>query len=243
MTESQQRIKQLAEQFKSQEAAYLSSAYQESQVRQDFIDKFFTYLGWDVTHEIQKNPYEQEVKIENKVNTSSSQRRADYAFFTAPNFRDVKFFVEAKKHSKSLANPNDYHQTIRYGWNSKTPIAVLTDFEEFHILDCRYKPDIKTAIDRKIEVFHYTDYEDEEKFQRIFYLFNRNEVANASIDKYAAALPKPRAELSILTVTLLQTRGDLPLKKVALTITNLRYLEHQPICISGNPSWKIAVDR
>ncbi len=193
-TESYNRIKQLVEQFKSQEAAYLSPGYQESQVRQDFIDKFFTALGWDVTHEVQKNPYEQEVKIENKVNTSGSQRRADYAFFTAPNFRDVKFFVEAKKPSRNLANPNDYYQTIRYGWNSKTPIAVLTDFEEFHILDCRFKPDIKTALDRKIEVFNYTDFEDEEKFKRIFYLFSRDEVANGSIDKFAAALHKPRAK-------------------------------------------------
>ncbi|MDP2208563.1 MAG: Eco57I restriction-modification methylase domain-containing protein [Bacteroidota bacterium] len=193
-TESYNRIKQLTEHFRDQEIAYLSPGYQESQVRQDFIDKFFAALGWDVTHEIQKNPYEQEVKIENKVNTSGSQRRADYAFFTAPNFRDVKFFVEAKKPSRSLSNTNDYYQTIRYGWNSKTPIAVLTDFEEFHILDCRFKPDIKTALNRKIEVFNYTDFEDEEKFKRIFYLFSRDEVANGSIDKFAAALPKPRAK-------------------------------------------------
>lgn len=198
MNESHNRIKQLAEQFKFQEAAYLSSGYQESQVRQDFIDKLFAALGWDVTHEVQKNPYEQEVKIENKVNTSGSQRRADYAFFISPNFRDVKFFVEAKKPSRNLANPNDYYQTIRYGWNSKTPIAVLTDFEEFHILDCRFKPDIKTALDRKIEVFHYLDFEDEEKFKRIFYLFNRDEVANGSIEKFAVALPKPRAKVAKL---------------------------------------------
>ncbi len=194
MTEAYQRITQLVKHFREQETAYLSPGYQESQVRQDFIDKLFTALGWDVTHEVQKNPYEQEVKIENKVNTSGSQRRADYAFFTAPNFRDVKFFVEAKKPSRSLSNQNDYYQTIRYGWNSKTPIAVLTDFEELHILDCRFKPDIKTALDRKIEVFNYSDFEDEEKFKRIFYLFNRDEVANGSIDKFAAALPKPRAK-------------------------------------------------
>lgn len=80
--------------FQTQEAAYLEPQYQESQVRQDFIDKFLTALGWDVTHQKQKNPYEQEVKIENKVKTSGSQRRADYAFFIAPNYRDVKFFVE-----------------------------------------------------------------------------------------------------------------------------------------------------
>ncbi|MBU2447564.1 MAG: type I restriction enzyme HsdR N-terminal domain-containing protein [Bacteroidetes bacterium] len=194
MTEAHNKIKQLVKHFKEQEITYLSPGYQESQVRQDFIDKFFTALGWDVTHDFQKNPYEQEVKIENKVQAAGSQRRADYAFFIAPNFRDVKFFVEAKKPSRNLSNPNDYYQAIRYGWNSKTPIAVLTDFEELHILDCRFKPDIKTALDRKLENFHYTDYGDEEKFKKLFYLLNRDEVANGSIEKYAGSLSKPRAK-------------------------------------------------
>jgi type I restriction-modification system DNA methylase subunit len=197
MTSALATVRQLVEDFKAQEGAFLSPDYQESRVRQDFIDKFFTALGWDVTHERQKNPYEQEVKIENKVKTQSSQRRADYAFFIAPNFRDVKFFAEAKKPHHDLANPEYYHQAIRYGWNQRTPIAVLTDFEEFHILDCRYKPDMKTALDRKIQVFHYADYADEEKFARIFYLFGRDAVAAGSIEKFAGELPKPRGKAAL----------------------------------------------
>jgi adenine-specific DNA-methyltransferase len=185
-------IKQLAADFKAQEAAYLSPSYQESQVRQDFIDKFFTALGWDVTHERQKNPYEQEVHIENKVSMAGSQRRADYAFFLAPNFRNPKFFVEAKKPQKNLANAGDYHQTLRYGWNAGTPLAILTDFEEFHILDCRYKPNIDEALDHKIEYFHYSDYANEEKFAQLYWLFSQEAVAGGSIEKRAAELPKPR---------------------------------------------------
>jgi adenine-specific DNA-methyltransferase len=187
-------IKQLVADFKAQESAYLSPSYQESQIRQDFIDKFFTALGWDVTHTIQKNPYEQEVKIENKVSTQGSQRRADYAFFIAPNFRDVKFYAEAKKPAKNLKDAAFYHQTIRYGWNSSTPLAILTDFEEFHILDCRYKPDVDDALNRKLEYFHYSEYADEEKFKKIFYLFGREAVANGSLEKYAATLTKPRGK-------------------------------------------------
>jgi hypothetical protein len=188
------QIKQLVEDFKNNEKFYLSDKYQESHARQDFIDKFFAALGWDVTHERQKNPYEQEVKIENKVSTQGSQRRADYAFFIAPNFRDVKFYAEAKKPAKNLKDAAFYHQTIRYGWNSGTPIAILTDFEEFHILDCRYKPDLDDALNRKLEYFHYSEYADEEKFKKIFYLFSREAVANGSLEKYAAALPKPRGK-------------------------------------------------
>ena len=196
MEKSFQLVQQLADNFKAQERAYLSSSYQESQVRQDFIDKFFTALGWDVTHERQRNPYEQEVRIENKVAMESSQRRADYAFMIAPNYEQVKFFVEAKKPSRSLANPDDYFQTIRYAWNAKTPLAVLTDFEEFHILDCRYKPNIKTALDRKIAEYRYADYADKESFAKLYHLFGRDAVAGGSLEKFTASLPKKGAKLT-----------------------------------------------
>ncbi len=192
MEKSFQLVQQLVANFKANESAYLASNYSESQVRQDFIDKFFTALGWDVTHTKQFNPYEQEVKIENKVTMPGTQRRADYAFFIMPNYRDVKFFAEAKKPSRNLSNADNYYQAIRYAWNANTPIAILTDFEEFHVLDCRYKPDIKDAINRKLKQYHYSHYADEEKFKEIFYLFGREAVANGSLEKFTADLPKPR---------------------------------------------------
>ena len=194
MQKAFETIKQLVADFQAQESAYLSPVYQESQVRQDFIDKFFTALGWDVTHTEQKNPYQQEVHIENKVHMAGSQRRADYAFFLAPNFRDPKFFVEAKKPARNLANPDDYYQAARYGWNANTPIVVLTDFEEFHIIDCRYKPNIEDVISQKIEYFHYSDYAKEEKFALIYWLFSREAVASGSIEKKSTDLPKPRGK-------------------------------------------------
>jgi hypothetical protein len=70
------RVKQLAADFKANEKFYLSPAYQEAEARRDFIDKFLIALGWDVNHDTQKNPYEQEVKVERKEH-GVSQRRAD----------------------------------------------------------------------------------------------------------------------------------------------------------------------
>ncbi len=188
------QVQKLVADFKVNESAYLDPAYSEAQVRQDFIDKFFTALGWDVAHTVQKNPYEQEVKIENRVSMQGSQRRADYAFFLAPNFRDVKFLVEAKKPSRNLKNADDYFQTIRYSWNRNAPIAVLTDFKELHILDARFKPNIANALERGIKVFHYSDYLNEEKFAEIYYLFSHEAVANNSLEKFAESLPKPKGK-------------------------------------------------
>ena len=103
------RVKKLADDFSANEDRYKSPEYHEAEVRKDFIDKFFIALGWDVNHDYQKNPYEQEVKVERKPD-KKNQRRADYAFFIAPNYRDARFYVEAKKPSGSLFNAQDYLQ-------------------------------------------------------------------------------------------------------------------------------------
>ncbi|MFZ1082425.1 MAG: TaqI-like C-terminal specificity domain-containing protein [Candidatus Kryptoniota bacterium] len=193
MEQAYESVKKLVEYFRAHERDYLSPTYQESQVRQDFIDKFFTALGWDVTHERQKNPHEYEVQIEKNVQ-GSTQQKADYAFFLAPNFRDPKFYVEAKKPARELKNPDFFYQTMRYGWNGNTPIAILTDFEEFYIIDCRAKPTIKDALTGEIKSFHYTDYADEEKFKWIYWLFSHEAVANGSIEKFLGTLKKAKGK-------------------------------------------------
>ncbi|MBS4034046.1 MAG: N-6 DNA methylase [Ignavibacterium sp.] len=192
------QISSLVNDFKENEKHYLNPSYSEADVRNDFINKFFIALGWDVRHEIQKNPYEQEVRVEKAVTVAKAQKRADYTFYLAPNFRDVKFFVEAKKPSHDLENKDYFFQTVRYGWNANTPVAVLSDFEEFIILDCRFRPDINEILNYRIKIFHYSDYADEEKLKEIYYLFSREAVGDNSIEKFAEGLPKPRGKKKTL---------------------------------------------
>ncbi len=194
MDESFRKVCDLVATFQANENYYLSPGYQEAEVRKDFIDKFFMALGWDVNHERQPNPYEQEVKVERGVAVGPAKRRADYAFHVAPNFRDPRFLVEAKKPSRGLANADDYFQAIRYGWNKANPLAALTDFDELHILDCRYKPDIATALDRQVRKYHYLGYAAKEKFAEIYWLLSREAVAAGALEKFAETLPKPRGK-------------------------------------------------
>jgi len=63
---------ELVKDFKENEHRYLSPQYQEAEVRRDFIDKLFEALGWDVYHRTQKNPYEQEVKVEKGVSVGKA---------------------------------------------------------------------------------------------------------------------------------------------------------------------------
>ena len=101
-------IQHLVKKFDEGFNHYMSAGYSEAEARQDFIDDFFIALGWDVSHKQQTNPYEQEVKIERsqKQQNESARKRADYAFFLNPNYKDEVFFVEAIKFILGLLNSN-----------------------------------------------------------------------------------------------------------------------------------------
>ena len=103
--------------FESNLNYYKSKDYLEAQVRQDFLDDFFTYLGWDVRHKHQKSPYKQEVKIEKtqKQEGKGGKKFADYAFYLDPDYRNPIFFVEAKKPAAVLENNEAFYlQTHKY---------------------------------------------------------------------------------------------------------------------------------
>ena len=190
-----EEVSELAGTFKANEGFYLSNEYQEAEARKDFIDKLFMALGWDVNHNKQRNPYEQEVKVEPSIAEGSARKRADYAFFLAPNFHDVNFFVEAKKPSGDLGNADNIFQTVRYGWSSRTPIAALTNFDRFYVLDCRREPNIGDTLSRIAKRFNRDDYTDKGRFAELYYLFAHEEIAKRSLLKFADSLPRAKPKI------------------------------------------------
>ncbi|HET9137703.1 MAG TPA: DNA methyltransferase [Candidatus Kapabacteria bacterium] len=185
----------LVRDFAEHEAHYLSPSYQEAEVREDFLNKFFIALGWDVRHVEQTNPREQEVKVEKNPDASASGRKADYAFYLKPDYKNPVFFCEAKKPSRKLGDPEFYFQLVRYGRGAGVPISILTDFEEFHIVDCRYEPHIdKSYPSAQINNFSYKDYLDRDKFGYIYWLFSREAVEQGKLKEFAKQLPKQRGK-------------------------------------------------
>ena len=65
-------------------------------------------------------------------------RRPDYTFRID---QKPRFYVEAKKPSEDLErNKKHAFQVRSYGWNTRLPISVLTDFQELAVYDCRLPP-------------------------------------------------------------------------------------------------------
>lgn len=180
-------VQSLAKKFQANQQHYLSNEYQETHVREDFINKLFNALGWERSDD----PYRQEMKLEKPE--KKAKGRADYAFSLAPHYNRTRFFVEAKRPQSNIATPDNCFQAIRYSWPKDVPIAVLTDFNNLYIIDSRFRPNIRSADSRIVKKWHCSDYSDRNKFAELYWLLSREAVAKGSIDIFAEnELPVPQ---------------------------------------------------
>ena len=176
------QIQNLIDRFHMNLTAYRSGAYNETQVRLEFIDPFFEALGWDVYN---KNGYAESYKDvvhEDSIRVEGHAKAPDYCFRIGGT---RKFFLEAKKPSISIKDAiNPAHQLRRYAWSAKLPLSILTDFEEFAVYDCRIKPNPSdSATLSRIMYLTYTDYA--AKWDKIESIFSREAVLKGSFDQFA----------------------------------------------------------
>ena len=177
-------LRTLVLQFSANIDQYKNSHYDESNTRTDYIDKFYTFLGWDVANNKGFPETHRDVVRENKVKIDNSQKAPDYSFRVGGA---RKFFVEAKKPSVNIKEAGDpAYQVRRYAYTAKLPLSILTNFEEFAVYDTRIKPnkDDKASVGR---IFYCTFDQYEQNFNFIFNTFSKEAVLKGSFDKYAEA--------------------------------------------------------
>ena len=187
------RISELVERFREHADAYKSGAYNETQLRREFLDPFFECLGWDVYNTQGYAEAYKDVVHEDAIKVGSATKAPDYAFRIG-GIR--KFFVEAKKPSVHIKEdmPPAF-QLRRYAWSAKLPLSILTDFEEFAVYDCRTKP-LPTDKAGKSRILYFTCDQYAEKFDEIRSIFSRDAILKGAFDKYAAST-KPRGTMEV----------------------------------------------
>ena len=132
-------IGELVEKFAEHRETYHRAGYNETQLRQDFLDPLFLALGWDVFNQQGFAEAYRDVILEQGLRVEKSVRAPDYCFRVGGT---AKFFVEAKKPAVDIkSDVGPAFQLRRYAWTAKLPLSILTDFEEFAVYDCRIKPD------------------------------------------------------------------------------------------------------
>ena len=169
------RVIALCDHFDARRAEIMAAGYKEDAARHEFITPFFEALGWDVRNTAHRSVYEKDVVTEKREDIAGTARSADYAF-RRPGTHLTSFFVEAKKPSVDIRSHGPCYQAVLYGWNASTPLVVLTDFEQFLILDARSRPDKSNAarhVLREHGSYTYADYRDPGKFAEIWGLLAR----------------------------------------------------------------------
>lgn len=184
--EGKKEITRLVEQYRENRKYYFENGEQpvkEIRIKNDYLNKFFIALGWDVYNNEGKPEPVRDVIIEYALKVGSNTKAPDYAFTLRGN---PIFFVEAKQPIEKIEeSAKSAFQLRRYGWNLDMPLSILTNFETFIIYDCRIKPNEKDnpAVARRGQVIRYEQYV--EKFDEIWNIFSREGVVNGSFDKYA----------------------------------------------------------
>ena len=124
-----QNLKGLVQKYQANRDNYLSDNYNETLLRNDFLDPLFELLGWDIKNTTGRPTNEREVVLEEplKAGASENTKKPDYTFRL---FSERKFFLEAKKpcvHINDIDAPA--RQVRRYGYTANLKISVLSNFE------------------------------------------------------------------------------------------------------------------
>ncbi|MBI4005305.1 MAG: N-6 DNA methylase [Gammaproteobacteria bacterium] len=208
-------VLELIERFDQHVDDYRAGKYNETQLRRDFLDPFFGFLGWDVDNSQGLAETYRDVIHEDAIKVGSYTKAPDYSFRIGGT---RKFFVEAKKPSIDIkGEPGPAFQLRRYAWSAKLPLSILTDFEELAIYDCRIRP-VKTdkASTARIHYWTYKDYP--EKWDEIASIFSKDAVLKGSFDRYAATAKgkKGTAEVDSAFLDEIESWRKLLAKNIAL---------------------------
>ncbi len=222
--QARQTIKELVERFRYNIDVYKKSAYNEAQVRREFIDPFFEALGWDVSNKQGHAEQYKEVIHEDAIKVGHSTRAPDYSFRIGGQ---RKFFVEAKKPAVNIKEDvSPSYQLRRYAWSAKLPLSIVTDFEELSVFDCRIKPspNDKAGVGR-IAYFTFDEYLD--KFDEIYDVFSKEAVLKGSFDRYAQSTKgkKGTAEVDSEFLKEIESWRELLAKNIALRNPDLSIYE------------------
>ncbi|MCJ7584820.1 MAG: BREX-1 system adenine-specific DNA-methyltransferase PglX [Anaerolineales bacterium] len=178
--EARQKIAALVEAFHTNEMALEKAP--EAQIENDFIRPLFEALNWNVRNE-GLSPTQQEFRLQR---TDRLGKRPDYILHL--DGRNV-LVMDAKQVKYSMHDPRWLNQVYSYAYSSqnsspskKIDFAILTDFQEFIVLDCTLFAARHDAVNnfRAID-WTYNDYVTQ--FDTLWELFERNNVLNDSKER------------------------------------------------------------
>lgn len=180
-----EQVAELVQTYSNSYPQFQRATYNETQVRVDFVNRFFKILGWDVDNERGLPQHLREVTHEATVVVEEDgihrSKKPDYSFKVGT---EVLYFLETKKPSVNLTiDAAPAFQLRRYGWSGNLKISVLTNFTDLYIYDCSVRPregdDIGVAM-----IAHYRFDEYVERFEEIYNTLSKEAVITGQFERH-----------------------------------------------------------
>ncbi len=166
-SEAHEKIQQLIEKFRREQAAGVIDQYNESETKTGFIEPLLQALGWNTQDR-------NEVGLEEKI----SGGRVDYSLKIKGS---PKIYIEAKPPRANLAKPETISQAITYGYNKGSiQWVLLTDFQELRLFDVTIWPNKRNLEAGLRLVLTYDRFL--EKFDELW-LLSRESVESGLLDR------------------------------------------------------------
>lgn len=180
-----EQVAELVQTYSNSYPQFQRATYNETQVRVDFVNRFFKILGWDVDNERGLPQHLREVTHEATVVVEEDgihrSKKPDYSFKVGT---EVLYFLETKKPSVNLTiDAAPAFQLRRYGWSGNLKVSVLTNFTDLYIYDCSVRPregdDIGVAM-----IAHYRFDEYVERFEEIYNTLSKEAVITGQFERH-----------------------------------------------------------
>ena len=175
-------IENLSNRFAQHRNQYEHSSFNETDLRNEFLNKIFKSLGWDIENEAGVSPQHKEVWMERG---DCNGKRPDY------NFRlegKTRFYLEAKAPHININTPESIHQAKSYSWStteSIVPFSVLSNFKEILVYDTTLVPDFEYPERGLIFKFNLEDFKTKKVVDKLW-LLSREEMLKETLLKELA---------------------------------------------------------
>lgn len=194
-------IRAAVAQFARNETYYRTTDFDEESTREQFINRFFDALGWDVVdaaghgqqREVVFHPrlrtepgvagreeWDEDLTAEQLAARNPVTQVPDYAFRVEGVTR---FYVEAKRAGASADARPSVHQLKTYAWSQPTRVGVLTNFRELRVFETLARPvydDPRAGLLDGLAL-NYADYA--ANWDRLWSLLSREAVHGGSVER------------------------------------------------------------
>jgi len=178
--ETKRNLQQLIDDYQ----AFIKSANRtdtsEETIR-GWINKMLEIFGWNVldTNQVLQ---EKTLGLNEKAKLKEIESRHSRPDYSLVSGKIIKVFLDAKDLDVDLFTDNSTAFQVRsYAWSAGIPCSFASNFEQFIIFDCRFKPNPTQAANYGAIQFHFLDYLD--NFEKIYEHLHRDNVKSNHLER------------------------------------------------------------